>query len=123
MSSNRPSGKMGPRALTRSGPVAQEDQAPVRAIGYLRVSTDEQRESGLGQSAQHAAVAADCARRGWDVTFFEDAGYSARTLKRPGIQGALDTLARGEADALVVSRLDRLSRSMLDFTALMARAQ
>src|SRR5207247_3106132 len=53
----------------------------------------------------------------------EDAGYSARDLRRPAIQAALEMLERGQADALVVAKLDRLSRSMLDFTAVMARAQ
>ncbi len=53
----------------------------------------------------------------------EDAGCSARNLKRPGIQAALERLMRGEANGLVVAKLDRLSRSMLDFTALMADAQ
>ncbi len=53
----------------------------------------------------------------------EDAGYSAKDLKRPGIKAALEELERGGAGALVVAKLDRLSRSMLDFTALMAQAQ
>ena len=53
----------------------------------------------------------------------EDAGYSAKDLKRPGVQAALEALESGRADALVVAKLDRLSRSMLDFTAVMAKAQ
>ena len=44
-------------------------------------------------------------------------------LKRPGIQEALRALEAGKASALVVAKLDRLSRSMIDFTALMATAQ
>jgi DNA invertase Pin-like site-specific DNA recombinase len=42
---------------------------------------------------------------------------------RPGLQTALDLLASGQADVLVVSKLDRLSRSLLDFANLMARGQ
>jgi DNA invertase Pin-like site-specific DNA recombinase len=53
----------------------------------------------------------------------EDAGYSAKDLKRPGVHAALEALESGRADALVVAKLDRLSRSMLDFTAVMAKAQ
>jgi DNA invertase Pin-like site-specific DNA recombinase len=53
----------------------------------------------------------------------EDAGYSAKDLRRPGIKAALEVLDRGDARALVVAKLDRLSRSMLDFTAVMARAR
>src|SRR2546426_4392226 len=95
----------------------------MQVIGYVRVSTDEQRESGAGLAAQRAAIEAECRRRGWTlVEVIEDAGYSAKDLKRPGVQTALETLRRREAGALVVAKLDRLSRSMLDFTAMMARA-
>jgi DNA invertase Pin-like site-specific DNA recombinase len=46
-----------------------------------------------------------------------------RKQKPPAIQAALETLRSGDAGGLVVAKLDRLSRSMLDFTAIMARAQ
>lgn len=49
---------------------------------------------------------------------------SGRSLSgRPALAGALETLASGEAQVLVVSKLDRLSRSLLDFAGLMGRAQ
>jgi len=96
----------------------------MQVLGYVRVSTEEQSASGAGLAAQRQAIAAECERRGWElVETIEDRGYSARDLKRPGVQTALDTLKRGDASALVVSKLDRLSRSMLDFTGLMATAQ
>jgi DNA invertase Pin-like site-specific DNA recombinase len=61
---------------------------------------------------------------GWELAWaIEDAGYSARNLNRPGIQEALARLGHGDANALMVAKLDRLSRSMLDFTGLMAEAQ
>jgi len=95
----------------------------MRVIGYVRVSTEEQRSSGAGLAAQRAAIGAECTRRGWTlIEVIEDAGFSAKDLKRPGVQIALETLQRGEAGALVVAKLDRLSRSMLDFTAVMAMA-
>src|SRR6266487_1209992 len=53
----------------------------------------------------------------------EDAGYSAKDLRRPGVRAALEQLERKQADGLVVAKLDRLSRPMLDFTAVMAKAQ
>jgi DNA invertase Pin-like site-specific DNA recombinase len=53
----------------------------------------------------------------------QDQGFSAKDLRRPGIKVALEELEQGRADALVVAKLDRLSRSMLDFTGLMAKAQ
>ena len=96
----------------------------MRVIGYVRVSTEEQGVSGAGLEAQRQAIAAECKRRGWElVRTIEDRGYSARDLRRPGVQEALRTLEPGEANALVVAKLDRLSRSMLDFTGLMAKAQ
>src|SRR5205823_13438938 len=76
-----------------------------------------------GLEAQREAIEREARRRGWAlVETIEDAGYSAKDLKRPGIQQVLETLQRGEAKALVVTKLDRLSRSMIDFTALMGRA-
>lgn len=95
----------------------------MRAIGYIRVSTGEQRSSGAGLAAQRAAIEAECHRRGWQlVNVIEDAGYSAKDLQRPGVEVALEALRRGDANALVVAKLDRLSRSLLDFTGVMAKA-
>lgn len=93
------------------------------AIGYIRVSTDEQAQSGAGLAAQRKAILDEAERRGWHlVEVVEDAGYSGKSLKRPGILAALDALKRHKADTLVVTKLDRLSRSMLDFAGIMDRA-
>lgn len=96
----------------------------MRAIAYSRVSTAEQADLGVGLDAQLAAIESDCARRGATIVErFQDAGYSAKNLRRPGVQEALRLLAEGSADALVVAKLDRLSRSLLDFASLMERAR
>jgi DNA invertase Pin-like site-specific DNA recombinase len=96
----------------------------VRVLGYVRVSTEEQADSRAGLEAQRAAIQRECERRGWQlVDVVEDAGYSPKDLRRPGVRAALEELERGRANALVVAKLDRLSRSMLDFTAVMAKAQ
>jgi DNA invertase Pin-like site-specific DNA recombinase len=95
----------------------------MQVLGYVRVSTDEQSDSGAGLEAQRRAIAAECKRRDWRlVDVIEDAGFSAKDLKRPGIKAALEVLEAGDAKALVAAKLDRLSRSMIDFTALMATA-
>lgn len=52
-----------------------------------------------------------------------DEGFSAKNLDRPAIGDALEQLRRGQASILVVSKLDRLSRSLLDFATLMDRAR
>ena len=94
-------------------------------VGYLRVSTVEQTDSGLGLAAQRTAIDAECARRGWRVlAVHEDAGISGKTVgKRPGLAAALEDVESGRAAGIVVAKLDRLSRSLADFANLMARAR
>ena len=94
-------------------------------IAYVRVSTEEQADSRLGLDAQRSAILAEASRRGWtesEITFIEDAGYTAKNLNRPGIRTALQALQSGDADTLVVAKLDRLTRSMSDFTGLLQAA-
>jgi DNA invertase Pin-like site-specific DNA recombinase len=96
----------------------------VRVIAYVRVSTDSQGESGAGLAAQRSAIHAEVARRGWElVEVLEDAGYSGRDFKRPALMAAMAMLERGGAAALMVAKLDRLSRSMLDFATVMEKAR
>jgi DNA invertase Pin-like site-specific DNA recombinase len=94
-------------------------------VGYVRVSTDEQADSGLGMAAQRAAIEAEADRRGWTlVGIYEDAGLSGKSVKgRQGLADALEAIEAGEAGALVVAKLDRLSRSLADFAALTSQAQ
>lgn len=95
-----------------------------KVIAYLRVSTEEQAVSGLGLGDQRAVITAEAVRRDWtDVEFLSDDGYSAKNLSRPAIGTALNMLRTGQASVLVVSKLDRLSRSLLDFATLMDRAK
>ncbi|NHC44551.1 recombinase family protein [Motilibacter aurantiacus] len=95
-----------------------------RVLGYLRVSTEEQAASGLGLADQRAVIETEAQRRGWhDLHLLMDDGYSAKNLQRPAIGEALAALASGDAGILVVSKLDRLSRSLLDFATLMDRAR
>jgi len=86
----------------------------MKAIGYIRVSTADQAESGLGLEAQREAIEADCKRRRWElVAVIEDAGESGTDTDRPGLRQALERIAAGEVEALVVAKLDRLSRSII----------
>jgi len=97
---------------------------PVRAIAYYRVSTDEQAATGNGLDAQAAAVTAAIGARRWElVGTFTDEARSGGNLRRPALLDALDRLDGGEAEALVVAKLDRLSRSVLDFAAIAERAK
>jgi DNA invertase Pin-like site-specific DNA recombinase len=89
------------------------------------VSTAEQSDSGLGLAAQRAAIERECGHRGWRlIGVHEDAGVSGKSMRhRDGLSAALSALDSGAAGTLMVAKLDRLSRSLLDFAALMADAQ
>lgn len=95
----------------------------MKVIGYVRVSTEEQASSGLGLEAQRARIEAEAAYKGWEVVWCVDEGYSAKTLDRPAMQEALSLLTAHEADALVVAKLDRLSRSVVDFSNTLTTAK
>ena len=98
-------------------------ETTLKAVGYVRVSTEEQSDSGLGVEAQRASIQAEALRRGWQlVEIFEDTASGRSLSRRPGLEEALRTLDTGGAGALVVSKLDRLSRSTKDFASLMERA-
>ncbi len=82
-------------------------------------------DSGAGIEAQRRAILLEAERRGWsltDVTFIEEAA-TGKNARRPGLEAARAALARGDAGALVVSKMDRLSRSLLDFASIMQEAQ
>jgi DNA invertase Pin-like site-specific DNA recombinase len=102
-----------------------EPTGVVRAVGYARVSTEEQAESGAGILAQIAVIEGEVERRGWDLIRMdvENAVSGKRMSNRPGLASALASLTNGSADVLVVAKLDRLSRSMLDFCLLLERAR
>jgi len=85
----------------------------------VRVSTSKQAEEGLSLDAQSAKVRAHVAHLGAElVEVIVDAGESAKSLERPGLQRALSLLG-GTADALLVVKLDRLTRSSRDLEALL----
>lgn len=89
-----------------------------KAIGYVRVSTEKQADNGVSLAAQREKIEAYAKLYDLDlVEIVEDAGASASTLDRPGLQRALDLVRRGAADALVVVKLDRLTRSVRDLGA------
>lgn len=93
-------------------------------VGYIRVSTAEQADSGAGLAAQNEAIQAAVEARGWRlVAICEDRGISGKSTRRPGLDRALRLLDHHEAQALVVAKLDRLSRSIVDFVGLMDHAQ
>jgi DNA invertase Pin-like site-specific DNA recombinase len=59
----------------------------MKAIGYARVSTDEQTQQGVSLSHQDQKIRAYCVAKDWELhSFVRDESYSGKDLNRPGIQ-------------------------------------
>ena len=91
-----------------------------RIIGYIRVSTDQQTESGLGLDSQKEQIEAYCTCYGYElIDIVVDAGKSARSLKgRDGLNSIINR-DRSTFDGIAVSKLDRLTRSLRDLQFLL----
>jgi DNA invertase Pin-like site-specific DNA recombinase len=90
-------------------------------VGYRRVSTEEQAESGLSLQAQSRRLRAWAEAQGYELVGIEsDEEVSGMTWpeKRAGLSAALEALRQGEADGLVATKLDRLSRRVQDMLSL-----
>ena len=101
-------------------------ETPLHAIIYARVSTRDQAASGLGIEAQIARCRAWAEYRGYQVTEVVSENGVSGTLApdaRPGLGRALHALTAGQADALVVAKLDRLGRDVADVLALADTAE
>lgn len=94
--------------------------AVYRAIGYVRVSTEEQSKEGVSLDAQTDKLRQYAALDDIElVEVIRDEGQSAKTLERPGLQKALKMLRDGEADGILIAKLDRLTRSVRDLATLL----
>jgi DNA invertase Pin-like site-specific DNA recombinase len=116
-----------PRRKGGSLAAAKRDYSEVAhlLVPYRRVSTREQADFGAGLPAQKTAITHALLYHGqqaltWDCV---DRGKSGKDLNRPNLTQALSLVEQGLAGGIIVSKLDRLSRSLLDFAQLMARAE
>ena len=86
-----------------------------KAIGYIRVSTSEQAMEGVSLDNQKAKIQSYCEFNDLElIEIIEDAGKSGKDLKREGIQVLLGRIRDKSVDAVVVYKLDRLSRKVID---------
>ncbi len=84
-------------------------------VGYVRVSTKDQEESGLSLDAQERAIREACDRIGVsDVVIMREVA-SGGDDDRPVLREAVDRVVIGDADVLIVTKLDRLARSLSGF--------
>ena len=96
-----------------------------RVIGYTRVSTDQQGESGHGLDAQADTIRAYVDRQdGWElVDLLSEVGSGRTTSRRPLLAEAIQRIEAGEADGLIVAKLDRMTRSVVDGAHLVRQAE
>ena len=87
----------------------------MRARAYVRVSTDEQAEEGFSLAAQEERCRQFIESQEWSFDgIYRDDGYSAKDLRRPAMQRLIADVKAKAFDILVVYRLDRLVRSVMD---------
>src|SRR5580700_4917639 len=92
----------------------------MKAIAYIRVSTDRQAEQGVSLEAQEAKIRAMATVQSAElVDVIVDGGESAKSLNRPGLQRLLALINAGKAQAVIVAKLDRLTRSVKDLCELL----
>ena len=85
----------------------------LRVAGYARVSTDEQKKYGYSIQAQTEEITQWCNDNDHDLQhIYIDDGFSASNMKRPQLQSMLSNLKN--LDAIAFTRLDRLSRNVLE---------
>jgi len=88
----------------------------MNAIGYIRVSTEEQSREGVSLEMQSAKIRAYAELNDVEIVeIIEDAGISAKNISgRPGFRRALNLVYSGEANALIIWKLDRAFRCTQD---------
>jgi len=92
----------------------------MKAVGYIRVSTEDQAREGVSLDNQKARIEAYCQYRDFTlVGIIEDAGISGgKNRGRVGFLQLLDTVEQGHAAVIILYDLERLSRDMLTLLAL-----
>jgi len=94
----------------------------MKAIGYARVSTDKQADSGVSLEAQQEKIRAMAVVQGTTLLdVIVDAGESAKTLDRPGMDRLLALVDARKVDTVIIAKLDRITRSVKDLAELLER--
>src|SRR5258706_8230038 len=92
----------------------------MQVIGYVRVSTDRQAEHGVSLEAQESKIRAMATIHSAELAeVIVDGGESAKSLNRPGLQRLLALINAGQVQAVIVAKLDRLTRSVKDLCNLL----
>ncbi len=87
----------------------------MKAVGYIRVSTQDQAKEGISLDVQKAKIEAYATINDLELLgIIRDGGASGKSLDRGGIVRLLDLVESGKVEAVIVYKLDRLSRRTLD---------
>ena len=103
--------------------------APVRCAIYTRKSTDENLDSDFNSLDAQRESAENYIRaqqsEGWIALpdRYDDGAYSGATIERPALQRLMTDVRTGRVDTIVVYKIDRLSRSLMDFTRLVGELE
>ena len=90
-----------------------------QAIGYVRVSTEQQADSGLSIAAQRVKLEALAVLNDYQlIDVVVDAGAAAKSLDRPGWQRVMDAVHGRQVGAVLIAKLDRCTRSVADLAQL-----
>ncbi len=83
---------------------------------YVRVSTSNQAEEGESLDEQVQKLRGYCSYKTWkDTTVYREEGFSGKDLKRPAFQRMMTDIQKGKVNTVIVKKIDRLSRSIIDF--------
>jgi|GEM_PF-31047 len=108
----------------KSSPPTPHASPPVRCAIYTRKSTDENLESSFNSLDAQREASENYIRsqqhEGWVALpeRYDDGAISGATLERPALQRLLADVRQGKVDTIVIYKIDRLSRSLMDFTKL-----
>src|SRR5437588_7630959 len=96
----------------------------MQTIGYVRVSTDKQADRGVSLEAQAEKIRAMAVVHNAElIDIIVDGGESAKSLNGPGMARLLAMVDDGEVQAVIIAKLDRLTRSVKDLCTLLERFQ
>ena len=109
--------------ISRGGSVDQPQGEPkrkqVRAAIYVRVSTEEQAQSGYSIPAQIEKLQSLAKSLDWELLpSYVDDGYSGKDLERPAVKRLLEDGRKKRFDLIILYKLDRLSRRLSDLVSL-----
>ena len=83
----------------------------MNAVGYIRVSTEEQAKEGISLNNQEAKIKAYCESQDWElVRVFSDEGSSGKDMRREGLKELLSFVEDDHVGVVVVYKTDRLTR-------------